>query len=697
MSLSLTPNPTAVAAAADQAQPAAQEQAQQEAPGLAYTIQCRLTVGAPDDPMEREADDMADRVMRMPETAVQRKCSDCEEETVQRKPLASFVQRKCAHCEEEETVQRKTVTPFIQRSATGSDAVAGASVDAGIAATRGNGAAIDSGTRSFMEDRFGSDFSGVKIHTGSDAVQLSGALGAQAFTVGNDIYFNEGKYNPAAADGRHLLAHELTHTLQQGATPALVQRRRVPDAASLNSGLPTTSSVSSVQAEIGMARVLSRAWAGLTPAQQSAVQTATAGLGLTWSDEESLRMALIPVNRAVLISFAQAIRTAAPSATLGDPLLINTGPRPATADAANIATLVANATAIFTTLAGNSRNADLRQVFGAANVAAAKTKYNNARLQMNVLHAANQIVTDRSGYNAEVSLGGLTNSSQISVSPDVIDNPGDNESVITFVHECMHAGNADVRDFGYIHQASFRELSAAVKLTNAAHFEVVPRRMLGASFAFTGQTFIPAGTTVGGTTAPPLTNRQQAIRDASEHFRQAWTIGLNLHNLYVRLFRTPAEWNTLDLSTQFGGAAAGSHFSDTLPFWSNVQGLTLHQRLAEINPSGVNAATRPVSLIDIALSEGMIRKLAQGMDAVPTSEIDAVLLETTYGTVAEQAAATASVAAERDLLIRLVIRARLGGGIAGNEHRDEQLVARMGSTANLWSDILAVRPVSAFP
>ncbi len=696
MSLSVSPNTATAAATAEQVLPAALEQVQQESARQSYTIQCRLTVGAPDDPLEKEADIMADRVMRMPATAVQRKCSACEEEeTVQRKPLVTYVQRKCAQCEEEETVHRKVIAPFIQRSATAGEGQTSDAVTAGITSSRGNGVAMDAETRSFMEGRFESDFSSVKIHTGSNAARLSEALGAQAFTVGSDIYFNEGKYNPAATEGRHLLAHELRHTLQQGATTHQVQRRRVPDAAPLGSALPTTSSITSIQAEIGMARVLSRAWAGLNAAQRTAVQTATTALGLTWTDEESPRIALIPVDRATLLSFAQAIRTAAPAAILGDPLLINTGPRPATADAANITTLVNNATAVFNLIAGGTRDADIGQVFGVPDVATAKTKYNNGKTRMDALHAANLIVTDRSGYNAEVGLGGLTNVNRISVSPGTIDNPNRDESVVTLIHESMHAGNADVRDYGYIHHASFIALATSVKLTNAAHYEVVPRRILGASRSFAGQTFIPAGTTVGGVTAPALTSRQQAIRQASERFRQAWTTGLNLHNMFVGLFRSPGEWNTLDLATRYGGVPAGTHFSDTLPYWSKVQNLTIHGRLTEINTLGANDATKPVSIIDVALSEGLIRKLMIGMNAVPTEEVAATALLTTHATAAERAAAAASIAAERDLLIRLVIRTRLGG-MTGDTSRDERVVAAMGTMNGTWADILTVRPLSAF-
>jgi Domain of unknown function (DUF4157) len=182
--------------------------------------QCKLAIGAVHDPLEAEADAMADTVMRMPSfpfspgrragllvptgasanEAVQRKCAHCEEEEeeeqVQMKPLAS------------------SITPFIQAKG-GNGGTASDSVTNKINTTRGGGSPMDRPTQSFMESRFGTDFSNVKIHTGNDAVQMNRELNAQAFTVGSDIYFNSGKYNPSSESGRHLLAHELTHTVQQ--------------------------------------------------------------------------------------------------------------------------------------------------------------------------------------------------------------------------------------------------------------------------------------------------------------------------------------------------------------------------------------------------------------------------------------------------------------------------------------------------
>ena len=171
-------------------------------------VQKKLSVGSANDSYEVEADQVADKVMKM------------REPSPQVTHTGALVQRKCAHCEQEEKLQMKplaeSISPFIQRSSSESGGVASDHVENQINSSRGGGSVMDSGTKTFMENRFGTDFSSVKIHTGSEAVQMSRELGAQAFAVGSDIYFNEGKYNPNSDSGKHLLAHELTHTVQQG-------------------------------------------------------------------------------------------------------------------------------------------------------------------------------------------------------------------------------------------------------------------------------------------------------------------------------------------------------------------------------------------------------------------------------------------------------------------------------------------------
>lgn len=175
-------------------------------------FQPKLTVGPVDDVYEREADQVADAVMRMGDG-----------EVLQRRISPVSVQRKCAACEEEEQLQRKE-----ERAVQHSDGAP----DVVHRALREPGSAMDSGTQSFMETRMGYDFGRVKIHTGTTASQSAQTIQARAYTHGNDIVFNEGQYAPGTDQGRELLAHELTHTVQQtgGVSKDTVQRQ-VPPAA----------------------------------------------------------------------------------------------------------------------------------------------------------------------------------------------------------------------------------------------------------------------------------------------------------------------------------------------------------------------------------------------------------------------------------------------------------------------------------
>jgi hypothetical protein len=226
-------------------------------------IQAKLSVSSPDDPQEKEADAMADRVMRMPDTAlvqtqiqeeealVNRKeedeenpqtsreentplCVGCAKKgTMQTKYASSLFGQAADSMEEADyandglhadaEVQRKAInlhrSDVIQLSGRGPPAgLPHVSFEQNLSSSKGEGNALPETTRTFMESRFSADFGGVRIHTCEKAIQLSQTIHAHAFTHGNDIYFNQGKYNPDSFSGRKLLAHELTHTLQQGAS-----------------------------------------------------------------------------------------------------------------------------------------------------------------------------------------------------------------------------------------------------------------------------------------------------------------------------------------------------------------------------------------------------------------------------------------------------------------------------------------------
>lgn len=112
-------------------------------------------------------------------------------------------------------------------------AVAAASGATGraIRSSRGSGQAMDAQTQSTMSSRFGHDFSAVRVHADSLAAGLSEQLNARAFTVGNDVYFGRGRFDPASGDGARLLAHELTHVVQQGAGSSELLQRDIDDEA----------------------------------------------------------------------------------------------------------------------------------------------------------------------------------------------------------------------------------------------------------------------------------------------------------------------------------------------------------------------------------------------------------------------------------------------------------------------------------
>ena len=201
-------------------------------------IQAKLKVGQPGDVYEQEADRVAEEVMRMPEPQVQRQFELEDGETLETKPLANQitplvqVQRQKEPEEEVETLQAKPlteqITPLVQRlveeeeeeflqakELSGQTSEISPNLEARINAIRGGGQPLPASTRTFFEPRFGYDFSQVRVHTTAQCDMLNHALNARAFTTGKDIYFRQGEYNPGISAGRQLLAHELTHVLQQ--------------------------------------------------------------------------------------------------------------------------------------------------------------------------------------------------------------------------------------------------------------------------------------------------------------------------------------------------------------------------------------------------------------------------------------------------------------------------------------------------
>jgi hypothetical protein len=252
-------------------------------------IQTKMTVGAADDPYEREADAVADKVMAQRDTTIQRESEQEEEESIQAKRIdivqreseeeedesiqakrIDIVQRESEQ-EEEESIQAKRVDivqreseqeeeesiqakriDIVQRapvSVNDDEALEAEAdqmgaqamrkndqqvdmsgsfdveqdVESQISAKSGSGQTIPDVNRQMFESSMGHDFSGVNIHADSESDSLNKQVGARAFTTGSDIFFRQGEYNPGSSDGQRLLAHELTHVVQQGG--AKVQKK----------------------------------------------------------------------------------------------------------------------------------------------------------------------------------------------------------------------------------------------------------------------------------------------------------------------------------------------------------------------------------------------------------------------------------------------------------------------------------------
>ncbi|MBD2095616.1 DUF4157 domain-containing protein [Trichocoleus sp. FACHB-591] len=212
---------------------------------LTTPIQAKLTVGAVGDKYEQEADRVAaevvDRInspavqqgsdaqtvqrMGQEEDEVQMKRSsesiqrvEQEEEKLQTKPIAETIQRTGK--EDEELQMKSAIAP--QVTTQGGDVSSG--LDSAIQQERGGGQAIAEPVRASLEQAFGADFSGVRVHTDAKSDQLNRTIQAEAFTSRKDVFFRQGAYQPGSRVGQELLAHELTHVVQQRSNTNTVQR-----------------------------------------------------------------------------------------------------------------------------------------------------------------------------------------------------------------------------------------------------------------------------------------------------------------------------------------------------------------------------------------------------------------------------------------------------------------------------------------
>jgi hypothetical protein len=194
-------------------------------------IQAKLKIGEPNDKYEQEADRVAEQVMRMPEPEpgnqparttpsigqrIQRLCPECEEE-LHRQPIDEDDEDK------EMSLQAKGNTERVAPEVT-------PGLESRIQSLEGGGQPFPESVRAFFEPRLGYDFSQVRVHTDGGAAKAARTLNAHAFTFGRNIVFGPGEYAPETAAGKKLVAHELSHVVQQKKSGSLsIQLARLRD------------------------------------------------------------------------------------------------------------------------------------------------------------------------------------------------------------------------------------------------------------------------------------------------------------------------------------------------------------------------------------------------------------------------------------------------------------------------------------
>ncbi|WP_053004315.1 DUF4157 domain-containing protein [Flavobacterium sp. ABG] len=184
-----------------------------------FGVQAKLNIGKSNDKFEAEADATADKVVSNKKN---------NSKGFFTPPQPALVQKQTA--KEDQEVQTKEEKEPLQKSATtDTNPTNTSALEGKLQSSKGGGSPLTNQTKEEMESGFGADFSDVKIHSDSNAIQMNKELGSQAFASGNDVYFNQGKYNPDSQSGKHLLAHELTHTLQQGGNKPNIQKEDPPN------------------------------------------------------------------------------------------------------------------------------------------------------------------------------------------------------------------------------------------------------------------------------------------------------------------------------------------------------------------------------------------------------------------------------------------------------------------------------------
>jgi Domain of unknown function (DUF4157) len=535
---------------------------------------------------------------------------------------SSPIQRKCAHCEDEQKVQRREEKEDKEKQIQAKNA-GNNSLNTNTAvqntASSGEGTTLPEATKAGMETAFGQDFSNVSIHENSSKAH---DLNALAFTQGSHIHFAPGQYDPQSKKGKELLGHELTHVVQQRAGRVEATAQAKHEVVNEDKGLEKEAD------DMGRKAAEQTSTTGQPAYTNQGSENSSGPLQFrlpTFTDLESVfKDATLAVPESVVIQMITTalLRMEKDGHLLSsDPvptIISKIFPSPGVIVQAEFdkAVDVTDRNRIYQTVSdtnapvkaadrGKLKSAmtwavkicrltatmdkQLERVFG-TKVTQAKDVYDKAGNALDGLKATDAamdagINTDYNRDDPAMGLGGWASFSAgiMHLQGDIAEVKDEKRSVITLIHEASHLANPSVDDRGYYPPSTALDAFAGDtednKISNAAHFEEFPRRWLGLS-AYPKNTVFTPGLALGGG-ALTLTDKTRKL--VSEYFRKAWDAGVD-----TQFFLRDIKKGELTFSANKTYAMEASQKMD----------LSIHHQAA---------GKETVTLLDIALAEGVPR------------------------------------------------------------------------------------------
>ncbi|NEO85805.1 MAG: DUF4157 domain-containing protein, partial [Spirulina sp. SIO3F2] len=378
-----------------------------------------------------------------------------------------------------------------------------------------------------MENAFGANFGGVRIHTDNTADQLNRSIQAQAFTTGQDVFFRQGAYTPTNKGGQELLAHELTHVVQQSGAGA--------------------SDVSSIQGQVVQRRLPPKEAIEITldtVEGKAGQEEAKANLYRLFYIEHQQDRLVKPVTRVPYDDPEDAVSTVFPNdqfdADAYESLyVVNEQYSEVLAseqglhndDWNRIAQVVVNASQLANSC--STRGLWITEVFGPSDDRNYNADYVSGVYKKAAKRLAgfgqDNFTIDYHGDDAEMHVAGSTSpgSGKIKLSPKTVEADERNLSTV-LLHEACHEVDARVIDCGYYGTARFTKMSQKQKKKNAAHYEEIAKRIVGTS-RYDGQTFVPEAAQQAQ--LGRLETFKVRERHANEALRGLWNISLSLHGI----------------------------------------------------------------------------------------------------------------------------------------------------------------------